>query len=130
MNSTFLLGKLTPFTNKSSLLVNNQNTTDIIKQIIETHNLYKKDYDKIAGYFWKGNTKQTCKYLFDFLKNNVKYSIEPDSRQSVKSPSAILATGKFANGYNDCKHYSLFQAGVFDALNRMGKKIKNPRAQN
>ena len=123
MNSTFLLGKLTPFTNKSSLLVNNQNTTDIIKQIIETHNLYKKDYDKIAGYFWKGNTKQTCKYLFDFLKNNVKYSIEPDSRQSVKSPSAILATGKFANGYNDCKHYSLFQAGVFDALNRMGKKI-------
>ena len=123
MNSTFLLGKLTPFTNKSSLLVNNQNTTDIIKQIIETHNLYKKDYDKIAGYFYKGNTKQTCKYLFDFLKNNVKYSIEPDSRQSVKSPSAILATGQFANGYNDCKHYSLFQAGVFDALNRMGKKI-------
>jgi len=123
MNSTFLLGKLTPFTNKSSLLVDNQNTTDIIKQIIETHNLYKKDYDKIAGYFWKGNTKETCKYLFNFLKDNVKYSIEPDSRQSVKSPSAILATGRFSNGYNDCKHYSLFQAGVFDALNRMGKKI-------
>ena len=123
MNSTFLLGRLTPFTNKSSLLVNNQNTTDIIKQIIETHKLYAKDYDKIAGYFWKGNTKDTCKYLFSFLKNNVKYSIEPDSRQSVKSPAAILSTGRFANGYNDCKHYSLFQAGVFDALNRMGKKI-------
>jgi len=123
MNSTFLLGRLTPFTNKSSLLVDNQNTTDIIKQIIETHNLYKKDYDKIAGYFWKGNTKDTCKYLFNFLKDNVKYSIEPDSRQSVKSPSAILATGKFSNGKNDCKHYSLFQAGVYDALCRMGKKI-------
>ena len=123
MNSTFLLGRLTPYSNKSYKLVENQNTTDIIKQIIETHNLYKTDYDKIAGYFWKGTTKETCKYLFNFLKNNVKYSIEPDSRQSVKSPAAILATGKFQNGYNDCKHYSLFQAGVYDALCRMGKKI-------
>ena len=105
------------------MLVKNQNTTDIIKQIIDTHKLYAKDYDKIAGYFWKRNIKDTCKYLFNFLKNNVKYSIEPDSRQSVKSPAAILSTGMFANGYNDCKHYSLFQAGVFDALNRMGKKI-------
>ena len=41
----------------------------------------------------------------------------------VDTNSTDTATGKFANGYNDCKHYSLFQAGVFDALNRMGKKI-------
>jgi hypothetical protein len=118
-----LLGILPPYQNKKYLLVNNQTTTDIIKQIIEAHKLYAKDYDKIAGYFWKGSVKKTCKYLFDFLKHNVKYSIEPDTHQSVKSPAAILATGMFAHGKNDCKHYSLFQAGVLDALRRMGKKI-------
>ena len=123
MNKNFLLGKLTPYRNNVNLIKNDQVTRDIIQQIIEAHNKYKSDYDKIANYFWKGNVKDTCKYLFSFLKNNVMYSVEPESRQSVKSPAAILATGNYKTGYNDCKHYSLFQAGVFDALNRQGKKI-------
>jgi hypothetical protein len=123
VQTQMLLGILPPFQNKKFLLANNQTTKDIIKQIIEAHKLYAKDYDKIAGYFWKGSVKATCKYLFEFLKHNVKYSIEPDTHQSVKSPAAILATGMFAHGKNDCKHYSLFQAGVLDALRRMGKKI-------
>ena len=123
MNVGYLLGKLTPFANKKNMLVENQKTTDIIKKIIDTHNKYKSDYDNISNHFWKGNVKNTCKYLFDFLKKNVKYSIEPDTRQSVKSPAAILATGKFSDGGNDCKHYSLFQAGILDSLKRSGKQI-------
>lgn len=123
MNARYLLGKLTPFVNKRNMLVENQKTTDIIKKIIDTHNRYKSDYDKISNHFWKGNVKNTCKYLFYFLKKNVKYSIEPDTRQSVKSPAAILATGKFSDGGNDCKHYSLFQAGILDSLKRSGKNI-------
>jgi len=123
MNVGNLLGRLTPFSNSKQMLIENQNTTDIIKQIIETHKVYKSDYDKISNDFWKGSVKKTCKYLFDFLKSNVKYSIEPDSRQSVKSPAAILSTGKFAAGGNDCKHYSLFQAGILDSLKRKGYNI-------
>jgi hypothetical protein len=85
--------------------------------------LHAKDYDNICLYFWKGNIKETANYIWHFLKRTVKYSIEPDTRQSVKSPSAILSTGYYNNGYNDCKHYSQFTAGVLDALNRKGKKI-------
>ena len=62
-------------------------------------------------------------YTIARTKNNVKYKIEPDTRQSVKSPSAILSTGIYKNGYNDCKHYSSMIAGILDALTRRGIKI-------
>jgi hypothetical protein len=123
MDVGYLLGRLTPFANSRKMIVSNQSTGDIIKQIIDTHNKYKADYDKISDKFWKGNVKNTCKYLFDFLKKNVVYSVEPDTRQSVKSPAAILATGQYSTGGNDCKHYSLFQAGILDSLKRKGKNI-------
>jgi len=123
MDVGYLLGRLTPFANSRKMIVSNQSTGDIIKQIIDTHNKYKNDYDKISDQFWKGNVKNTCKYLFNFLKKNVVYSIEPDYRQSVKSPAAILATGQYSTGGNDCKHYSLFQAGILDSLKRKGKSI-------
>jgi hypothetical protein len=68
-------------------------------------------------------SSETAKCIWNFLKNNVKYDIEPDTRQSVKSPSAILSTGYYANGKNDCKHYSQWTAGILSALERKGKKI-------
>lgn len=124
MNASALLAKLTPFGNRTQLVVENQTTKDIIKNIIDAHKKYQLDYDRIASDFWKGSVRSTCEYLFSFLKNNVQYSIEPDTRQSVKSPAAIISTGKYKTGGNDCKHYSLFQAGVLDALKRKGHKIE------
>jgi hypothetical protein len=44
--------------------------------------------------------------------------MEPEQRQTTKSPAAMMA-----QGFGDCKHYALFCAGVLDALNRRGKKI-------
>ena len=123
MNVGYLLGILKPYTNNSNLLVKDQSTNDIIKEILEAHKKYASEYDKISEQFWKGNVKDTCKNLFKFLKKNVKYSIEPDSRQSVKSPSAILATGKYKDGGNDCKHFSLWQAGILDSLKRKGYNV-------
>lgn len=119
----FLLQKLTPFANKKSLLVEYQDTDDIIKGLMDGHNKYKSEYDKIAKYFWQGNVKDTCNYIWNFLKRNVYYDVEPDHRQTIKSPSAILSTGRFRNGKNDCKHLSSFFGGVLSALQRKGVKI-------
>ena len=123
MNIGKLLGILTPFANNKQLLVDDQDTDDIISHILKAHKKYASDYDKISDYFWKGNAVDTSHFVFDFLKKNVVYSIEPESRQSVKSPAAILSTGAYKSGGNDCKHYSLFQAGIYDSLRRKGKKI-------
>lgn len=118
-----LLGKLPAYQNKSVLIKKYQKTPDIINEMLKAHDRYKKDYDNICDEFWKGNVYDTCRNLWKYLKKNVQYKIEPDTRQSVKSPSAILSTGRFG-GYNDCKHYSLFFAGVLDSLKRQGKKIE------
>lgn len=118
-----LLTKLPAFNNKSVLIYDSQDTNDIIVTLLKAHKIYATDYDKICVYFWKGTIKNTCNYIWDFLKNNVKYKIEPDTRQTVKSPSAILSTGIYRNGYNDCKHYSQFAGGILSALCRRGKKI-------
>lgn len=122
VNRNDILGRLTPYFGNKVKLTESQSTNDIIKEILNAHKKYAADYDRIAPQFWRGSVKASCKYVFNFLKKNVKYKIEPDSRQSVKSPAAIIATG--ANGgFNDCKHYSLFFAGLLDAWRRSGKKI-------
>ena len=112
-----VLAKLTPYRKKQILLYNNQSTNDIIKTLLNAHVIYKSDYDKIGNMFWTGNTKTTCRNIFKFLKKNVPYKIEPDSKQTVKSPSAILSMP------GDCKHYSQFIGGVLSSICRKGKKI-------
>lgn len=119
---TNLLANLKPFANKSHILVNDQQVSDIITGLLKTHNQYKSEYDKIASSFRGRTDKETGKKIYTFLKNNVKYVIEPDSRQTLKSPAAILYTGKTTG--SDCKNYSLFTGGILSALNRMGANIK------
>lgn len=112
-----VLSKLKPYQKKQILLYNNQSTNDIISVLLNAHKIYKPEYNKIGAMFWSGNTYDTCKNLFKFLKKNVPYKIEPDTKQTVKSPSAILSMA------GDCKHYSQFIAGCLSALCNMGKKI-------
>lgn len=119
---TNLLANLKPFANTSHILVNDQQVSDIITGLLNTHNKYKSEYDKIASGFRGRTDKETGKKIYTFLKNNVNYVIEPDSRQTLKSPAAILYTGKTTG--SDCKNYSLFTGGILSALNRMGANIK------
>jgi hypothetical protein len=54
--------------------------------------------------------KETCKNIFDFLKNDIKYSAD-DSEQIIKLPSALLK-----KRIADCKSFSLFTAAVCENL--------------
>lgn len=106
-----ILGNLTPYKNQYSKLVDEQSTGDIINAITAAHNIYRPEYKKISSFFKGQTARATGKKIFNFLKNNVAYKIEPGEKQTVKSPSAILA-----QGHGDCKHYSLFTGGILDAL--------------
>jgi hypothetical protein len=44
--------------------------------------------------------------------------VEPESKQTIKSPSAIIATGKTTG--SDCKNLSLFTAGCLQSINQSG----------
>jgi len=104
------------------MLVPDQQVSDIITGMLDAHIKYAPEYQKIAQSFAGRDVKSTARNIYDFLKKNVNYVIEPDDKQMLKSPSAILYTGKTTG--SDCKNYALFTAGILDALNRAGFPIK------
>jgi hypothetical protein len=60
---------------------------------------------------FKGATEMdTCRNIFDFLKNDVKY-VADGSHQKVKLPSALLR-----ERVGDCKSYSLFTGAILSNL--------------
>jgi len=111
VNASVLMGRLAPFKNKNEMLVQDQSTGDIIDAICTAHKRHAQEYSRISSFFNAGTPREVGRKIFNFLKNNVRYVIEPGSKQTVKSPAAILATG-----YGDCKHYSLFAGGVLQSL--------------
>jgi hypothetical protein len=113
-----LLSNLSPYVGSAKIVKYDQVTSDIIKELVARHNVDAKEYDRIYKYFWDGNIETTAKKIFDFIKKNIKYDIESGSRQTLKTPGAILITGKA-----DCKQYSQFIAGILDAIKR-NEKIK------
>jgi len=123
INGMNLLQNLTPFENNKTVLKADQSVGDIIAGILANHDKYKRDYDKICKHFQGSSDYQTGKNIWKFLKANVKYVVEPDSKQFLKSPAAIIATGSTTG--SDCKNYSMFTGGILDALNRLGGKHIN-----
>ncbi len=113
INRSTLLTKLKPYVGNATVLKYDQGTNDIIKELLNSHLEYQKEYDRIYPYFMGRNVLETCKNIFNFLKQNVTYDIEPGSRQTLKSPASILA-----QGYGDCKQYSQFIGGILDAIKR------------
>lgn len=114
MNGNTLLKFLPSYNGNETMLVRNQNTDDIIKGILEAHYKYSKNYDKISSFFIGSTPKQTARNIYNFLKENVKYKVEPENKQTIKSPAAIIATGHTTG--SDCKNYSLFIAGIINSL--------------
>ena len=112
VSANTILGKLTPFMNQQSVVVENQGVNDIIGGILDTHKKYQKEYDKIYPYFIGSDLYETSKNIFTFLKKNVPYYIESNDCQYLKSPSSIVSTP------SDCKSYALFSCGVLDAIKR------------
>jgi hypothetical protein len=118
-----ILAKLPPYSGRRMVYQKHQGVSDVIAGMGATHQKYKSQYDTIAGQFMAPTALQSCRLLWDFLKNNTHYIIEPDSEQTLRSPAAILELGKNSNVGLDCKSYSLFIGGILDALNRKGKNI-------
>jgi len=101
--------------NNQKIIMKNQNVGDIINGILNTHEQYKSQYDKISPFFLGENLEDTCYNIWEFLKENVPYRIESDNLQTLRSPASIIS-GIPA----DCKTYSLFSMGIADSLRRKG----------
>ena len=111
-----VLQKLAPFTNFKKVLIDDQNTSDIIQGILDNHDNYQDEYDKISEMFIGDNEVETARNIFNFLKQNVPYYIEPIEKQTLRSPSAIVCMKQGA----DCKSYASFINGIMNSLNKKG----------
>lgn len=121
VNRNVLIGKVSPFLNKREIIENNQDTTDIIDALIRNHYKYASEYDKVYRYFDGGSVDETAFNVWQFLKDDFKYTIEPEKMQILRSPAAILASNMVGI---DCKGYATWAAGVMDSYRRnTGKKF-------
>ena len=111
------------YQNRRHVLIHNQSVGDIITGILQTHSKYTADYDKIALSFAGRDAVQIARNVYDYLKKHTFYVIESDTRQTLRSPSAILALGQNPRVGLDCKSYSLFIAGILAAWQRRGMNI-------
>ena len=122
ISTNMVLSKLAPFTNFKKVLIDDQNTNDIVQGILDNHDQYESEYDKISELFIGDNEVETARNVFNFLKQNVPYYIEPIEKQTLRSPSAILSA-KDSNGKilgADCKAFSSWIIGTMNSLNRKG----------
>ena len=116
ISKNMVLQKLAPFTNFKKVLIEDQSTGDIIQGILDNHDNYQSQYDKISEMFIDDNEVETAKNVFKFLKDNVPYYVEPIEKQTLRSPSAIISIKQGA----DCKSYASFINGIMSSLNRKG----------
>lgn len=115
VNRNILIGKVSPFMGKREIIVGNQDTTDIIDALIANHYKYADEYDKIYRYFDGGSVEETAFNVWQFLKDDFKYTIEPENMQILRSPAALLASNMVGI---DCKGYSTFINGIMDSYRR------------
>jgi hypothetical protein len=88
---------------KTKLINSWQNTDNIINAIADQHTKNLSEAKKIAKYFKGVDEVETAKNIFNFLKTEIVYSVEPASKQTTKTISRFLSDGQ-----GDCKHFSLF----------------------
>jgi hypothetical protein len=106
--------RLAPAKNNNVLAIANQSTNDIINQVLSQHSLNVVEAKKICDLFDAGNLYETCKNIWNFLKYQVPYKVEPSDRQTTKTLSRMLFDAINGKG-NDCKHYAGFTGAVLQA---------------
>jgi len=109
-----ILARLPPYQDEWTLVKKEQYVPDIIKEIGTAHRLYRDHYDMFSDLFYDKDPEVITDRLYNFCKEFIEYREEPKEAQTSALPAGILQ-----RGYGDCKHYSLFSAGVIGSLNRL-----------
>lgn len=83
---------------------------DIRKAIVQAVPKATEQTKEMASGFSGSSDQETCKKIFDFLKNQIKYKADGQN-QIIRYPSALLKTRT-----GDCKSYSLLTAAILNNL--------------
>ncbi|MBN2814850.1 MAG: transglutaminase domain-containing protein [Bacteroidales bacterium] len=80
-------------------------TSDIIELLIASHKKCLGDTAELARSIKATGTEDYIRKLYNLVKQNVTYKLDPPEAQFVKSPAQV-----WRDKFSDCKSYSLFIA--------------------
>jgi len=86
-------------------------TDDIIRTIIEADALAPPFTSDFALSIQGDTIDDTCYNLWAWVRKNITYREDPDGRQDIQLPGALVA-----HGYGDCKSMGVFCASVLKNL--------------
>jgi len=97
--------------NKKVLLHEKGETRDIIRVILKTAPVSLEDTRDFVRYIRSDNVYNTCRRIWDFLKSNIKYKIDPSGDQYIQTPAYTWYRKR-----GDCKSYSIFISSMLKNL--------------
>lgn len=107
-----LADKLIPAPKNKKVLTKAQGVTrDIITEVLDCLKDDKEQLKKFAPYLKGHSITETCKNVWDFWKSNIRYQVDDEGVQWIKSPAAVWKS-KFC----DCKSFSVAVAGSLYCL--------------
>jgi hypothetical protein len=99
-----------PFEGVNAVYKKQADNKDIRDLLVSLVPRAKKQMREDARKFKGRNERETCRIIFDYLKNNFQY-VADGGEQIIKLPSALL---RYRVG--DCKSYSLFTSAILENL--------------
>lgn len=102
--------------NKKELIKPDGVTRDIIKEVLDCYQAEKEQLQKFATFLKGSNVLETGYNIWNFWKSNIRYQVDVENEQWVKTPAAVWAS-KFC----DCKSFSVAVASTLHCLGIDGK---------
>ncbi len=106
--------------NKKVLLKKDGSTRDIIAEVLQTYADSRNQLKQFGQYFKGATLLETCSNIWHFWKEKVKYKIDPEGVQWVKTPAAFWNQGHAEQRFGDCKSFSIACAASLHALDIKG----------
>jgi hypothetical protein len=96
-------------------IIDEQETEDIVQQMLYKQEACEADYDSFSFLFAGGTVDQICYRIWKFCRENFVYVEESTDKQYISKPQTMLLRKT-----SDCKGYALFANGILASLNRQG----------
>ncbi len=98
------------FENRVNTHTDMADNADIRRAIIGSVPKANEQTKELAKFFGRSSQRETCKAVFDYLKNEMRYVADGET-QIIRLPSALLNTRT-----GDCKSYALFTSAILTNL--------------
>jgi len=86
--------------------------SDVVRNVVACYERWKSQPSELVENLKYETTETACESIFTYVLENVRYKIDPDGVQYIKSPARLLRDKE-----GDCKSFSIFIAACLHCLN-------------